>query len=519
LLVLRFPKLSIEQIFGWLRARFSFAEQTDNSAATQKLEPGAVTGLVPQDDVSVSVRQVEVQIGGPSNFHCNVVLQLEVFGTVFMTSLAFPALRLRADLWTQKPVTDQRPRWVPWYESYKEFSPYDSEALTGSLNLKTLVENSGDKSNLPEPPHHSMFDLREAYFEAAKPASGQLHLELFAKVYMNPPDGDIPMVWPKSFEVFGAYDKTASGASWIIALSTTLTLTSRNPTVDSVKPALLTLGAAKTNDSWIFTGHAENLDFGAMYKYFDASARDGVMDILEGIGIPYLDVEYVHGPSKKLTVNGAFKIKKFLLLFDYTYEKLGAGIGKGTGMDTGLGTGVGTASTSNWKLHAALGPSMETGELTSTVSLLGVISEFVPQNDAILSILGEVPFVSDIKIKTADSSSGNKPMEFEVSSTAKALVMWLRMEALLPVGTISLMFVQYKYKPAATGTGAARPPKTQDLKRYIRVRLDKLPDLPKIPIVGQIKQPVDAIDYVFVQDSTTTGGLTQAEISEINQAR
>jgi hypothetical protein len=110
-------------------------------------------------------------------------------------------------------------------------------------------------------------------------------------------------------------------------------------------------------------------------------------------------------------------------------------------------------------------------------------------------------------------------MEFEVSSTAKALVMWLRMEVLLPVGTISLMFVQYKYKPAATGTGAARPPKTQDLKRYIRVRLDKLPDLPKIPIVGQIKQPVDAIDYVFVQDSTTTGGLTQAEISEINQAR
>lgn len=66
------------------------------------------------------------------------------------------------------------------------------------------------------------------------------------------------------------------------------------------------------------------------------------------------------------------------------------------------------------------------------------------------------------------------------------------------------------------------PSKSAGLKRYIRVRLNNLPKLQKIPIIGTIDAPVDAIDYVFVQDPSNTGsdaGLTALEVGEMNAVR
>ena len=51
--------------------------------------------------------------------------------------------------------------------------------------------------------------------------------------------------------------------------------------------------------------------------------------------------------------------------------------------------------------------------------------------------------------------------------------------------------------------------------------LDKLPMIPSVPIVGQINQPVDSIEYIWVEDSivdpsTSVAGFTAAEIALVN---
>ena len=72
----------------------------------------------------------------------------------------------------------------------------------------------------------------------------------------------------------------------------------------------------------------------------------------------------------------------------------------------------------------------------------------------------------------------------------------------------------------ASGQPTPPPKRTDGLKRYLRVRLDNLPTLQKIPIVGEIVPPLDSLDYVFVQALDTPGpdgGLTESEIASINE--
>jgi hypothetical protein len=58
-------------------------------------------------------------------------------------------------------------------------------------------------------------------------------------------------------------------------------------------------------------------------------------------------------------------------------------------------------------------------------------------------------------------------------------------------------------------------------KRILRVRLDSLPKLPDIPVVGSIGQPIDSLDYMFVSAGTSAvgavmPGLTRTELADIN---
>ena len=56
------------------------------------------------------------------------------------------------------------------------------------------------------------------------------------------------------------------------------------------------------------------------------------------------------------------------------------------------------------------------------------------------------------------------------------------------------------------------------MKRFIRVRFNRLPSLYNVPIVGEIPCPVDAIDYVYVKDNMATPASAN-KISGLTPAR
>jgi hypothetical protein len=97
---------------------------------------------------------------------------------------------------------------------------------------------------------------------------------------------------------------------------------------------------------------------------------------------------------------------------------------------------------------------------------------------------------------------------------SKALIIFIQIKNKTESATVSALFVQRKVQSSTNGGGGTSmtPSKSAGLKRYIRVRLNDLPKLQKIPIIGTIDAPADAIDYVFVQqnfnDKTRTGGTT-----------
>ena len=64
----------------------------------------------------------------------------------------------------------------------------------------------------------------------------------------------------------------------------------------------------------------------------------------------------------------------------------------------------------------------------------------------------DIPFFKEVTVEPSKSMSNLDPITFSVSATSTAIIMSLRIELVTDLATISVLFVQYKYKPGAGGT-------------------------------------------------------------------
>lgn len=494
-LSIRFPRdIKFSGLFRALRDALDFGNEASD------LSEDSVKDLAPprkdNTPVDLGLYRLDLAVGKGIGWNLAATMRLKVLGTMWMTTVSFPNPRIRADLWTEAISDFTTSSYLPWFDDWTVCVPPNLTDMTGEIALKSLED-------VPDGPDTSFMTLREAHFEAAKQPGGGVYLDLYARIDLGAPRFDFPMVWPKFFSVHGVYDKALGPGNWKIDLHSRLYLPKKASDTKQL-PAELELTASVSNQGWTFQGTATELDFMSLYSYFDDDANDTVMDLLSGIGIPWISLRYDHnkvGPST-LGIDGILQIKKFALDFHYLYSKT-----KG--------------AASQWQLTAGLRAAKANPD--HSASLLDIIAAFIPGDDPTLLDLGDIPFFKDVGIKPAETRSNLDPIMFSVSASPKAVIMWLRVELVTPLVTISVLFVQYKYK-APTGSGSGTRDKTANMKRFIRVRFDQLPSLQGVPIVGQIPSPVDSLDYVYVKDNTvsTPGGtnkmpgLTRDEIAEIN---
>ena len=464
-MIIRFAdaELTADAVLRWLKDSLGL------DADDTRMSEDQVKSLVPANTIGVKVHQVEIDVSKPpgrkgkakrktkTSVTCKLVLQLNIFGTIFFTTFTFPGLKIRAELWSRVPSEVKTYRWVPWYEPYQEYSPFPSDEQSGPGRTVDFTRIAADSGNdpPPPPPDSGFFTLEQAVVEISK-TKYETRALLTAIAFLRAPTGDIPMIWPEYFKFRASAEKTGatghSKTNWLVGLEATLILPPVPWSTAASDAVRLNMSVTKTNDSWTIAGHAEELDFGALYGYFEPNAKDSVMDILEGIGVPYFDVVYTHGKTTRdLLVSGAFEIKDFELLFRYHYKNTvpnpaaSSSVGDSSTGKPAPGSSQGSSSTTppskpSWTFTASLGPTSATGD--GTLTLVDVISEFFPSGDdsGVIKILNEIPLLTDLKVKTVAPGQTDNPIMFGISKVEDtgALVMYFKVEILLGDGpTIS----------------------------------------------------------------------------------
>lgn len=453
--------------------------------------------------------------GSPGKFgvkSASVILEVDVFGAPFQVRLNWPEFRLTALLWTDTPPTMQDYNLLmhPKYEAYKLVHPFSTQ-LSSGIPLMSLLP-----VGTPVLPHGIQPTLYEVQFTIGRNPDSSISLAFSAVIGSTKPTttsvptielGDLNL----SATYTGAPSQDPQKSSYDVQLSTSILLFPRN--FDNVDPniqaAELDVSVELQDGSWTVIAQAINIQFAAIYNLFDSSAKEFVMDILEQLTIPTLRVEYDYSKATQshLAVTGTLRVHTLDLDLAYNYSSGGA-----------------------WTFTAQLLTIDSSPGKSGEILLADLIKDFDPQSE-LADHLADVPFIGQIGIPSVNAAAGafeDAPIQLKLTKTKSggAFVLWFRVEIDSPAGSLSFLFIQYNAAPPSRSTGSGPSPARPSPKRLLRVQLNNLPKLPQIPIVGNIDQPVDSIDYVFVQDSAgvvaqtagkaTGAGFTRAELMEIN---
>jgi len=124
-------------------------------------------------------------------------------------------------------------------------------------------------------------------------------------------------------------------------------------------------------------------------------------------------------------------------------------------------------------------------------------------------------WIGDIVVNPANSTGISPPSaELEwniISGTAgstSVLTVWVS------IAGFSFTFVQYRAPAVKDGDRVGMP----ITKRILRIGVDQIPLMKDIPLVGQLPQPFDSLDYLWVDDETAKPvGISRQELDLINE--
>lgn len=479
-----------------------------------------VDDMLPKTN-ALDIHQVSLCLsnpGSPGKFglrSASLILEVDVFGAPFQVRLNWPEFRLVASLWTDTPPTmqDYNLLMLPDYEAHKAIYPFSAQ-LSAGIPLMSLLP-----VGMSGPPHGIEPTLYEVQFSIERTPAETIAMSFSAVIgSAKPTTTSVPTIELGDLNLSATYTGAASQdpqkSSYDVQLNTSILLFPRN--YDSVNPSILAaeidVSVEIQDGAWTVIAEAINIQFAAIYDLFDNNAQEFVMDILEQLSIPTLRVEYDYSQAAKshLSVTGTLRVHTLDLDLAYDYDSDGT-----------------------WTFTAQLHTIDSSPGTPGEILIADLIKDFDPQSE-LAAHLADVPFIGQIGIPSVNATAGafeDAPVQLKLQKSASGFVLWFRIEIDSPAGALSFLFVQYNAASAsaagaADSTRVATPPARPSPKRLLRVQLNNLPKLPQIPIVGNIDQPVDSIDYVFVQDSAgvalrtagkaTGAGFTRAELADIN---
>lgn len=389
----------------------------------------------------------------------------------------------------------------PSYEVYSDLEPWQGSEIAKSLDLINLIPGQPIQ-NVPENIAHELTNLnlelseKNIRFSATVGTTGE----------RDP--GALPMPSLDEVNLRVSYtwgDDKGLLVEFRIKASLQPSSTSKQKAPASLRGSIRYLSDSDTK-SWTLNAGVQDLYASTLREFFDQSAAEHVMPLIDSIAIESLDVTYTYATetaqsntgskdtdpkkskdssntdpkksvAKSFEIHGVILIASLCLNLDFVHPSEG-----------------------QWTFSASLRAK---GKATVREILAGILGD---DELELPSFLAETSFGDgdDLRI-TVQRASG-------LEDTGSADGDYFRFLAVVHIGPCTLTFIQYH---------DAKWPKGTPSKRIIKASLTSLPKV-DIPLVGELVQPFDEMYYMWVQDGTNTNasktpGINRAEVTMLNK--
>lgn len=415
-----------------------------------------------------------------------------------------------------------------WDQRLSPFSisSLNAQALGDSLNIWTLLGFDASK----QPPIPTA--LKAAKTSLSTPSAGTVVFSFSADLIRPPTvaltsaapnaadSAPMPFVWNDvviDVNITKANGKTA----YDIAVFTDFDLTppaGSNIPAGSIAVGLECMSTGGT-PTWLLRASAQNISVGLLHSFFEPEiTQNGALGVMDRINMNSLNLLYTYSsgsPSSflltavlslgKLSLDLAFQYVSPLVAKDdqtaaQQYNAANAGSDGGISSQTNVIQGGQTES--QWSFEAVL----QVNSAGSTVS--EIVESVVPGSSS------DLPnFVGDIVVDPAVISLDDPACMLKFAKTGKSSYLLM---IYIKIAGFSMTFMQYKAPTVATAE-----PVQGALKRIVRISVDQIPLLDKIPIAGQMPQAFDHLEYIWVQvnppdKDPTSSGITRQDLADIS---
>ncbi|KAG8527299.1 uncharacterized protein KY384_008043 [Bacidia gigantensis] len=277
-----------------------------------------------------------------------------------------------------------------------------------------------------------------------------------------------PTHWLKLQRIQLAATYTISPAAFSFGFGATLTLNAPDP---AKYMALMDVEIAYQSSSWHISGQVGDLNGACLYSLFNGDS-DAIMTVLSDLTLEILRVTFDHSSSSQ-TFSATGRIDFGPLELDLDFQNLG----------------------STWSFSASLKDTVPPDTTISLADIVADISSGFADNlpDFLTTLIFDLDDEASItldceKIGTGKDKDNNDKFAIIFSVRANFL-------------GVELSFVQLKHLEDPT----------IPVKRLFKFTLGKLPSVDKIPILPQLEQPFDQLDFLWA-----TEDFTSSEVDILN---
>lgn len=381
--------------------------------------------------------------------------------------------------------TSQYSRLLPAYEPGRDIDPPAGAAP--NYVLPVLGDIAEPLRVLPSslPTAVALAEITYTIANGPAPAALWFAAKLIQPPGVAQPNHKVPS--PFQWSVMDVHFRVIGQNVTEASISTQFTLTAPPPPSGSTDPpstevAILGLSfdyktaATGGNATWELGGSVENLRLSMLWQFFDESSKGGLLDILGRIQIATLTVNYKYdetGAATHFKFEGEVNIGKLGLHMVYEH------------------------SGDSWVF------TFDAGSSDGNATLQDVLNSIVDGAG------NELPgFVARIKIPAAEGDqspikiSVQKGSDIQGSSNTNDDRLFFVFH--LNVGEhFGLSIVQLTSSDGA------------DTKRIVRFSVNKIPLIPKVPLLESLPQPFDELEYMWV--GANGDGWTSSEVDDMNK--
>ncbi|KNC98349.1 uncharacterized protein SPPG_06058 [Spizellomyces punctatus DAOM BR117] len=438
---------------------------------------------IPNDHGSLRLLRAHIAIDNnlkPSEFTIDFELILKFGGNterekpVFLLSYTWPKNSFSGSLWMvpDQPFVELLQK-LPDYEDYRLLTPSPlgpGESYSSSICLANLNPNA--KGAVTKPPGlPTDVILATLSIDPDSIAFSGIILADEPSVATDNGGKNWTPISLDEVDLQARYDWRKKSLSLSLHADITLSPRPKEDKKDSSAGSTSMSVALSFNDGkWQLTGEAFDVNLGVLYSFFDDG--QAVMSLLEHIRVPHLGLQYDYekDTGSNFTFDGTLDIGGVRLTFTYAYQK-----------------------DKTWSFKADLrkdDPRAVPTDLTAGKVLAGYFG-----NTDLLPDL-----VNNIEL---DRDSFNLSLGCSKSTTSNSIVLYA---LLSPTKDFHLSLIQIQ------NTDMTAPP-----KRMVHCVLG-IPTPHSVPLVPSFSMPVDEIEYLWIQPSENSMGLTADDVCVINTA-